>query len=38
MFDIFYIGENKLLEQEFPFAKKVSTYKAKYKNVLDCRP
>jgi len=23
MFDIFYIGENTLLEQEFPFAKNV---------------
>jgi hypothetical protein len=26
MFDIFYIGDNKILEQEFPFAKKVSDY------------
>ncbi|MDA8842164.1 hypothetical protein N9N08_00630 [bacterium] len=26
MFDIFYIGDNKSLEQEFPFAKKVSDY------------
>ena len=28
MFDIFYIGENKLLKQEFPFAKNIPDYES----------